>query len=83
MVQASPHQQSAALDSLKTGADTYSSAIADAQNYMNWVIDQFQPYLRGQIVEVGFGHGHYSGLLSEFGDYLDRKSTRLNSSHSS
>ena len=69
MVQASPRQQSVSLDGLKTGADTYSSAIADAQNYMNWVIDQFRPYLKGQIVEVGFGHGHYSGMLSEFGDY--------------
>ncbi|WP_157809935.1 class I SAM-dependent methyltransferase [Bradyrhizobium canariense] len=57
------------MDGLKTGADTYSSAIADAQNYMNWVIDQFRPYLKGQIVEVGFGHGHYSEMLSEFGDY--------------
>jgi SAM-dependent methyltransferase len=57
------------LDGLKTGADTYSSAIADAQNYMNWVIGQFQPYLKGQIVEIGFGHGHYSEMLSKFGDY--------------
>lgn len=61
--------QAVSLDGLKTGADTYSSAIADAQNYMQWVVDQFQPYLKGQIVEVGFGHGHYSAVLSEFGDY--------------
>jgi SAM-dependent methyltransferase len=68
MVQAPP-RQSALLDGLKTGSDTYSSAIADAQNYMNWVIGQFKPYLKGRIVEVGFGHGHYSEMLSKFGDY--------------
>ena len=36
---------------------------------MNWVIDQFRPYLKGKILEVGFGHGHYSDMLSKFGDY--------------
>lgn len=69
MVLASRPLQSAPLNGIKTGADTYSSAIADAQNYMNWVIDQFRPYLEGKILEVGFGHGHYSNALSEFGDY--------------
>jgi SAM-dependent methyltransferase len=60
-----------ALDrSLKTGAETYSSAIADAQKYMAWIVDTFRPYLRGRILEVGIGHGYYSGMLSEFGDYL-------------
>lgn len=57
-------------ESLKTGADTYSSAIADAQNYMGWLVDTFRPYLRGRILEVGIGHGYYSAMLSECGDYL-------------
>src|SRR5215216_5915762 len=69
MHQTFPPQQSVSLAGLKTGADTYSSAIADAQNYMDWVISQFRPYLKGQLVEIGFGHGHYSGKLSELGDY--------------
>src|SRR5919205_2261730 len=55
---------------LKTGADTYSAAIAGAQNYMNWLVDTFRPYLKGQILEVGIGHGHYSALLGACGDYL-------------
>jgi SAM-dependent methyltransferase len=55
---------------LKTGADTYSSAIADAQNYMNWLVGEFRPYLRGKILEVGIGHGNYCTLLREYGDYL-------------
>jgi len=56
--------------SLKIGAETYSSAIADAQNYMKWLVDTFRPYLRGRILEVGIGHGHYSAFLGECGQYL-------------
>jgi SAM-dependent methyltransferase len=63
---------------LKVGAETYSSAIADAHNYMNWLISQFEPYLHGNILEIGIGHGSYCTLLSPFGDYrgidLDPKS---------
>jgi SAM-dependent methyltransferase len=55
---------------LKTGAETYSSAIADARNYMSWVVGGFRPYLEGRILEVGIGHGHYSTLLGAHGDYL-------------
>src|SRR5947209_8101214 len=69
MAQVSRLPQPASMDRLKTGAATYSSGIADAQNYMNWVIEQFRPYLTGQIVEVGFGHGLYSRVLGELGDY--------------
>jgi hypothetical protein len=38
---------------------------------MDWVIDQFRLYLKGRIVEVGFGHGHYSEMFSKFGDYWE------------
>ncbi len=57
-------------ESLEIGAETYSSAIADAQNYMKWLVDTFRPYLRGRILEVGIGHGHYSVFLGECGQYL-------------
>lgn len=69
MAQVSPLPPPALADRLKTGADTYSSGIADAHNYTNWVIEQFRPYLTGRIVEVGFGHGLYSRVLGERGDY--------------
>jgi len=65
-------------DTIKTGADTYSSAIADAHNYMAWLISEFEPYLRGDILEIGVGHGSYCTLLRSHGQYLgvdiDRKS---------
>jgi SAM-dependent methyltransferase len=55
---------------LKSGAETYSSAIADARNYMDWVVAQFRPFLHGKIMEVGIGHGNYCALLREYGDYV-------------
>ena len=33
-------------------------------------MDNLRPYLRGHILEVGIGHGHYSTILGEYGDYL-------------
>ena len=64
-----PVQAPAAGEALKTGAETYSAAIAGAQNYMRWLVDNFRPYLRGRILEIGVGHGHYCTLLAECGDY--------------
>jgi SAM-dependent methyltransferase len=37
---------------------------------MQWLVDNFVPFLRGQIVEVGIGHGHYAPILSRYGSYL-------------
>lgn len=59
-----------ASDKIKTGEETYSSAIADANNYMSWVISGFRNHLRGKIIEVGIGHGSYCTELSDYGEYL-------------
>jgi len=53
----------------RIGAETYSSAIVDAQNYMRWLISQFTPFLYGRILETGLGHGGYVDQLSPFGEY--------------
>lgn len=55
--------------SAPTGSDTYSSAIADAHNYMTWLIDSFSPFIEAPILEVGVGHGSYAEVLSRFGEY--------------
>lgn len=51
------------------GDETYSSAIATAHRYAEWVISPFTPYLRGDIVEVGIGHGGYYEVIRRFGMY--------------
>jgi SAM-dependent methyltransferase len=52
-----------------TGEDTYSSAIATAHRYMDWMLSPFRPHLRGNIVEVGIGHGSYFETLAVLGSY--------------
>lgn len=63
----SPH---ASAPPLKSGAETYSSAMAGAYRYMDWVLSPFKTYLRGNIVEVGIGHASYFEALKSYGNYV-------------
>jgi SAM-dependent methyltransferase len=54
----------------KSGAETYSSAMASAYRYMDWVLSPFKPYLRGNIVEVGIGHASYFEAIRPYGNYV-------------
>lgn len=38
-------------------------AMSFAQNYHQWIIDEFRPYLKGRVAEVGAGTGNFSELL--------------------
>jgi len=55
---------------LKSGAETYSSAIATAYRYMHWMLSPFRQYLHGDVVEVGIGHASYFEALKDCGRYL-------------
>jgi SAM-dependent methyltransferase len=35
-------------------------AMSHAENYFRWIVAQWQPYLRGSVVEVGAGTGNFS-----------------------
>jgi SAM-dependent methyltransferase len=59
-----------AESTLRTGADTYSSAIETADNYTRWVLDGFRPYFGRRFLEVGLGHGGYRRFLPVDIDYL-------------
>lgn len=52
------------------GAETYSSAMADAKNYISWVLESFSGYLTAPILEIGVGHGSYASALRNYGDYV-------------
>jgi SAM-dependent methyltransferase len=54
----------------KTGADTYSSAMAVAYRYIDWMLSPFKPHLHGNVVEVGIGHGSYYEALSPLCAYV-------------
>jgi SAM-dependent methyltransferase len=39
--------------------------LDDAVNYMRWIVDLARPHLRGPILEVGAGHGTFTGAFAE------------------
>ncbi|WP_200387712.1 class I SAM-dependent methyltransferase [Thiocapsa imhoffii] len=55
---------------MKTGAQTYSSAIEDAENYTRWILSGFTPFMGHSLLEVGLGHGGYRRFLPAGIDYL-------------
>jgi SAM-dependent methyltransferase len=55
---------------MRTGTETYSSAIAGAANYAGWILDQFAPYIGRVVLEVGFGHGGYRHFLPSSVRYI-------------
>lgn len=69
------------LANLKSGEDTYSSAIVTAHRYAEWILSPFKPYLQGKIVEVGIGHGGYYEAVRKYGEYwgidIDERSIEL------
>ena len=50
-------------------APTFSSTIADARNYMDWIVGTLGPYLGRDILEVGIGHGSYYAYIGKLGNY--------------
>jgi SAM-dependent methyltransferase len=48
---------------------TFSSAVADARNYVDWIVGTLRPYLGREILEVGFGYGGYYEYLGALGGY--------------
>ena len=53
-----------------SGAETYSSAIAEAVNYTRWVLDAFDGLIGRRVMEVGIGHGGYVDYLPHLETYL-------------
>ena len=58
-------------DALQTEplAPTFSSAIVDARNYMDWIVATLRPYLGQNVLEVGIGHGSYYEYFGKLGRY--------------
>ncbi|BBO79514.1 hypothetical protein DSCO28_00800 [Desulfosarcina ovata subsp. sediminis] len=45
-------------------------AMGSAENYHHWIINEFKPYIRGHVAEVGAGSGNISTLLREYAERL-------------
>ena len=50
-------------------APTFSSAVAEAHNYMHWIIGAMRPYFGHNVLEVGIGHGSYYEYLGKLERY--------------
>lgn len=59
-----------AESALKSGAQTFSSAIETAHNYTRWVLSAFDGYYGSSILEVGLGHGGYREFLPAQARYV-------------
>ena len=57
------------LSGIPVGASTYSSAMSDAQNYIDWILKSFAEFLLPPILEIGVGHGSYAAILGGMGSY--------------
>lgn len=42
-------------------------AMSEARNYPRWIVEEFSPFLSGEVAEVGAGSGNFSGFLLEAG----------------
>ncbi|CAA6604977.1 Type 12 methyltransferase [Rhodospirillaceae bacterium LM-1] len=45
-------------------------ALASLRRYQNWIVEHFQPYLKGEVVEYGAGVGNISVLLAQHAESL-------------
>lgn len=57
----------AAFDEADEELEGSLDGLEGADNYNRWIVDQFAPYLTGDICELGAGHGTMTGLLAEHG----------------
>ena len=55
-------------DKLITGFSTMTSAIEFADNYNNWILSKFKPYIGQNLLEVGTGQGNFKKYLSKTTD---------------
>ncbi|NEQ64720.1 MAG: class I SAM-dependent methyltransferase [Symploca sp. SIO2D2] len=53
-----------------TGFSTMSSAIEFADNYNNWILEIFKPYIKENILEIGTGQGNFKRYLTSIKNYI-------------
>jgi SAM-dependent methyltransferase len=53
------------------GLNDAIDALESLNNYRNWILDEFGPYLNGRTVEIGAGSGSLSEKLLQFVPELD------------
>jgi hypothetical protein len=44
--------------------------MADAKNYISWILSSFSDYLAAPVLEIGVGHGSYASVLRGHSDFI-------------
>lgn len=55
---------------MSSGAETYSQAVAGADNYMRWLVRVLGPWLKSPLLEAGVGHASLRGFLPPELEYI-------------
>jgi SAM-dependent methyltransferase len=45
-------------------------SLADMPNYYSWIMETFEPYIKGEVMEIGAGTGHVSERIAPFAEKL-------------
>ena len=53
------------------GLNDAIDALESLDNYRNWMLEEFGPYLSGEVVEIGAGSGSLSEKLLPYSTTLD------------
>lgn len=61
-------QESTSANELVSGFSTMASAIEFIDNYNNWIIEKFKPYIGEKILEIGTGQGNFKKYLDKTAD---------------
>jgi SAM-dependent methyltransferase len=50
-------------------SSTFSPAMANAYNYNQWTSSYYQRYIKGDLLEIGIGHGSFCDILKGYTSY--------------
>lgn len=53
------------VDKTPVGEDTMTPAVRSAWRYHRWVFENFRPFIKKHVLEIGTGHGIYTTYLAD------------------
>lgn len=66
----SMHMDKSSPNTNATGLATMTSSVEFIDNYNQWMIKKFQPYLGTRLLEIGTGHGNFKKFFPSLVQYI-------------
>jgi|GEM_PF-194276 len=70
MSKGSIHMDKSSPNTNATGLATMTSSVEFIDNYNQWMIKKFQPYLGTRLLEIGTGHGNFKKYFPSLLQYI-------------